>query len=593
MEGAMTGPRAEGWKRGKLRRLLAAFAALVLVASAPLSAQGNDLRPALELERQGRYGDAAARFQQALRRNPADAAALFGLERVLQRLGRLPEMLPFLDSALVRGGEQQQIRALQLRVLGTLGRTAEIEVASERWIAIAPRREDPYREWAFAVAQRGDIPAARRVLERGSRVLGGGALMQELAQVDIVSGDWPSAARHWHAAATARETLLQAAGMSLGQAPPGAREPVLRALRDEIRDSTARWIAAELLLAWSRPGEAWTLLDSSLPRDRNRAATLLKRFADRAHRATIPEIARVRGYALERLAGLVSGQAAHQARIDAARAFADAGDRHDAERMLERIAADTARAPASAGGAMATLIAVTADADRVEEAEQRFNEWASRLTLDDQADLRARIAWAWVRTGRLDRADAVLALDSSLAVAAIRGWVALYRGNLREASEWFREAGPYTGTRDHATARTEMLALVQRVAPDSLPALGAALLELRRGDSTSAVKTLIAAARTVPRAGGRGDILALAARVAMAQGDGQAAPLFEEVIAVDSTGPVVPAAHLALAALAARAGRSDEAVHRLEHLILAFPESAVVPQARRLLDQVQGAIPKS
>lgn len=590
---ARTDGRAEGRKGGNPRGLLMAFAALALVVSAPLSAQSNDLRPALELERQGRYGDAAARFQQTLRRNPADAAALFGLERVLQRLGRLPEMLPFLDSALARGGEQQQIRALQVRVLGTLERTDELEVVSERWIAIAPLREDPYREWAFAVAQRGDLPAARRILERGSRVLGGGALTLELAQVDIVSGDWSSAARHWHAAATARETVLQAAGMSLAQAPAGARELVLRALRDEIRDSTARWIAADLLLAWSRPGEAWTLLDSSLPRDRERAATLLKRFADRAQRTTIPEIARVRGYALERLAGLVSGRAVQQARIDAARAFADAGDRHAAERMLERIAADTARAPASAGGAMAALIAVTADAGRVEDAEQRFNEWASRLTLDDQADLRARIAWAWVRTGRLDRADAVLALDSSLAVAAIRGWVALYRGNLREAGEWFREAGPYTGTRDQATARTEMLALVQRVLPDSVPALGVALLELRSGDSASAVKALVVAARMVPRAGGRGDILALAARVAMARDDGQAGLLFEEVIAVDSTGPVVPAAHLALAALAARLGRSDEAVRRLEYLILAFPESAVIPQARRLLDQVQGAIPKS
>jgi hypothetical protein len=43
--------------------------------------------------------------------------------------------------------------------------------------------------------------------------------------------------------------------------------------------------------------------------------------------------------------------------------------------------------------------------------------------------------------------------------------------------------------------------------------------------------------------------------------------------------------------LAAR--RHAEAVTQLEHLILAYPESALVPQARRALDVARGAVPQT
>jgi hypothetical protein len=42
-----------------------------------------------------------------------------------------------------------------------------------------------------------------------------------------------------------------------------------------------------------------------------------------------------------------------------------------------------------------------------------------------------------------------------------------------------------------------------------------------------------------------------------------------------------------------RAGRSSEAIPHLEHLILTYPSSAVVPEARRELERAKGAIPKS
>jgi outer membrane protein assembly factor BamD (BamD/ComL family) len=42
-----------------------------------------------------------------------------------------------------------------------------------------------------------------------------------------------------------------------------------------------------------------------------------------------------------------------------------------------------------------------------------------------------------------------------------------------------------------------------------------------------------------------------------------------------------------------RNGRSADAIPHLEHLILTYPSSAFVPEARRVLERAKGAIPKS
>jgi hypothetical protein len=42
-----------------------------------------------------------------------------------------------------------------------------------------------------------------------------------------------------------------------------------------------------------------------------------------------------------------------------------------------------------------------------------------------------------------------------------------------------------------------------------------------------------------------------------------------------------------------RRAHPADAVAHLEHLILTYPESAVVPEARRELERAKGAIPRS
>lgn len=566
---------------------------LFAVGEAAHAQAGPELARALELERDRRHAEAADLYERVIDREPSNLQALFGLERVYGALGRVGEIPRFVDEALEREPDNDALRALSLSVYGRLGDMQGVGRAAEDWIARNPSAAEPYREWAFAVSGRGDMETARRVLERGRERLGPHVLGAELAQVAAFTGDWHNAARHWHEVVDARPDQAGVAAASLGQAPSVVRDAVLAVLAHDIGDLPARRLAADLLAGWGRPGEGWTLLDASLPADRTLAAQILRRFAERIRGHGSPESERVRGYALERLAGLTSGTDAQMARVDAARAFADAGDRAGAERMLDQMSRDPTAAPSAAVRAMAGLIAVRADVGQVAEAERRFLEWRDRLSGDEVAQLMERIARAWIRRGDLDRADRIVAGDSSVASSAIRGWVALYRGELGAAGERFGEAGPFSGTRAEATERTAAIALIERLGPDRRPEIGSGLFAVARGDTARGINILARAARALPARGGRGDLLTYAGMLALAGDPEAAGGLFRAALSADESGPAAPQALLGLADAGLRMGRVAEAVEYLEHLILVHGESALVPQARRLLDQARGVVPRS
>lgn len=568
---------------------------MVLVAPRVGQAQTENraLAEAGELERLGRYAEAAVRYRGVLRADPTSLPALLGLERVFTSLERLDSLVPLVRAALARDSLNQTIRSLELRVWFALGHSDSVTAAAGRWIALAPRSPDPYREWAFTVAQRGDLAGAKRALSEGAGRLGDAALAQDLAQLTTLAGEWTDAARQWVVVVRGNPALLPAATGSLTRAPAVARDEMLSALLGVRGDSTSRRMAADLLAGWGRADEAWPLLDATLPQDPKAAAVLLQRFAERAGTTRSRKGALVRGYALELLGTLVDAAAAGRVRLQAAQAYADAGDLAAAQRMLER-AGTGAEAGGAVAPAMASLIRALAEQGSVEEAERRLLAWSDRLSGDDRETLREAVAWAWAGRGELDKAEAVLAPDSGVAAAAVRGWIALYRGDLGHAREQFRAAGPYTGSREEATRRMSMLVLVERVGADRLPELGRGMLALARGDTAQALADLEAAAQKLSRAGGRAEVLAFAGEQALARRDYQTAEdLLGRALAADSTGPAAPAAELALARVHAETGRTEVAIHQLEHLILAHPQSAMVPQARRLRDRLRGVVPES
>src|SRR5438093_897279 len=267
-----------------------------------------------------------------------------------------------------------------------------------------------------------------------------------------------------------------------------------------------------------------------------------------------------------------------------------------ARSVLERVAGDTTAPPDAQALAQRAVVEALIEAGQLDDAAQQLAT-NRRLAADDRAALRLRLASACIVRGELDRAEATLAGDSTVDALALQGWIALYRGPLREAQDPFRSAGPFAGDREDATERTAMLALLQQVPLESFPELGGALLLLAQGDSTRAVPALRLAAE---RAGGAGRpaILLLAGRVAARTGGTEqqeevALGLFAEVVRTAGQSAAAPAAELEWARLLARRLQTADAIQHLEHLILTYPRSAVVPAARRELERARGAIPKS
>jgi hypothetical protein len=436
------------------------------------------------------------------------------------------------------------------------------------------------------------LNGARRAYLTGRERIGDpAALAGELALVAAAQNDWEEAAREWGLAIGRYPGYRLTARNALARAPDNARPAVLRTLTRGT--PSARRLGAELDAAWGEPGAGWTVLLDNLPAANEEAVEALRQFLDAARADDGPEANRVRGAVLEQIAVRTTGAGASRARLDAARAYAEGGDAASARRMLAQLAADGSAPPEMASGATVTLIEVLLKEGQVAEAERQYLSLRSSLSEETANRLALQVANGWIRQGNLDRAQSSLANDSTVDAIALQGRILLYRGDLKGAANALRAAGPFAGSREDATARTALLALIQPIEADSLPPLGAALLTLARGDSAAAVGQLTAVANGLPPQGGGAELRLLAGRVEAALGK---APEAEQLLraAADSTVPATaPAAELELARLLLSTGRTREATAQLEHLILAYPGSAVVPQARRLLDSARGAIPES
>jgi hypothetical protein len=135
--------------------------------------------------------------------------------------------------------------------------------------------------------------------------------------------------------------------------------------------------------------------------------------------------------------------------------------------------------------------------------------------------------------------------------------------------------------------------MLQPIETDTLPALGAALLKLEQGDTTAAVTALEGVAERLPPAKGGAEVRLLAGRLSKSRGDPVLAERLYRAAASREAPATAPAAELALAELLMERQRAEEAIAQLEHLILTYPESALVPPARRMLDQARGAVPRT
>lgn len=575
-----------------------AIAALVLCATVGPGrvARGQAISPGFELERSGRYAEAASMYLTTVRADPVNVPALLGLERTLFVLNRMPELLPLVQHARARTPENAALRSLEVRVYAALNEPDSLEAVVSRWAATNPRSEVPYREWGLALADHRRWDEARRAYLTGRKTLGGeGTLAIELAELEQRATNWEAAAAEWSRAVAKSADVAPNAASQLADAPPATRERVARVLSAADQPARAKRVGAEVLLSWGQANEAWALLEPTL--GDSESQTALRRFADLAGSLSTPEGHRVRGLALNRWADLVPSPLSERARAEAVRELLDGGDRAAARKVLEGLATDR-NVPGEANAmAQAALLQVLIADGQLDVVEQRL-AGGSGVTADDLAALRLDLAKARLARGELDRAAVALGNDSSVAAIAQRGWIDLYRGDLKGAMEAFRMAGPYAIDRAAATERTAMMAVLQRIQVEKSPELGSALLTLVRGDTSAAIAALRRAAYKLPLEGGRLEVLLLAGQAAARSGGEQQAAaiaLFDEVMrgGKGSESAALPAAELEWSRLLIRNGRASEAIPHLENLILTYPNSAFVPEARRVLERARGAIPKS
>ncbi|HMC53961.1 MAG TPA: hypothetical protein VKH19_02215 [Gemmatimonadaceae bacterium] len=531
---------------------------------------------ALDLEGAGKSLEAASLFRQALHTANA-VSALLGLERVYAELHQTDSLLPAVDT-LIRANPKEPIyREVQLRSLQTLNRDGDARDAFERWLRDAPRDPTPYREYARLLLERNQAQRADSVLARARIQLGGtGDLQLEIAQARAALGQWEESAQAWRSALAQAPYLEQAAAYALAPAPNSARDGIRSQFFAPPLIVAARRSLATLEDAWGTPANGWLAL-RDLPADSVSAAAWLD-FAQRA------EAEERWTHAREALASVLRWRQSPDVALRAAIAAINSGDPGAALGLapLTLAGVDSARAARTLLPVHVRALAALGRPASAERLVVAYDHW---LTPAARATLARSIAFGWVRIGDMSRARGALSeageeADSSDAA----GWIALYAGDLRTARRLLRASG------DASPELAVALALVARLEMDSAPDLGHAFLTLARGDTLQAATTLAESMERLPAAASL--LLYTAAQWRRAaRAEGPATELFKRVVEEYATSAEAPAAELEWARSLRRSGNALEAARRLEHLILTYPQSALVPQARRDLEVVRGSIP--
>jgi tetratricopeptide (TPR) repeat protein len=534
---------------------------------------------ALELESAGKYREAAPLFRSALGTQSA-VSALLGLERVYAELGWSDSLLAPLDTLIRDNPRESVYRSVQLRTLQSLGRDDQLRAAVAEWARQVPGDPSPYREYAKLLLQRGLTASADSVIRQARATLGSTKDFQlEIAQLRAAMGMWEESAQAWRLALAASPYLEQAAIYALAPTPVGTRNAVRQVLLDSPVEVTARQVLAGLEMNWGSAVDGWNAL-KDLPPDSASAAAWTD-FAARAEAEERWPLAR------DALVAALQWRRTPELAVRAASAALRAADPSTALALLplqgpNAIGMDSARAARTMVPIQAEALAMAGRPAAAERLIARYDQWFTATT---RTALTRAIALGWVRSGDMARARASLAAAGSEADSSdAAGWLALYDGNLKTARVLLRTSGE--STPELASA----LAIIARIHADSAPALGKAFLLLARADSVGAASAFVEAAE---RSGDATSILlATAAQLRAAlHDDTQAMMLWRRIVEQQGTTPEAPSAELEWARALRRHGDNAGAVARLEHLILTYPQSALVPQARRELDLARSGIP--
>lgn len=568
---------------GSVRRT--GLATLLLgVLSAPLGAQGGGgaggdaaaaLGRALDLEDARKCREAIPFYRQALGGNDEPAGALFGLERCMAEAGSPDTLLAILDSVLLRRPRDPVVRTIQLRTLITTYRLDAARLAFSHWTNAVPQEATPYREYSRLLLDNGLTRAADTVLQQAAFRLGNvRQVAAEMAELKGALGMWEASATHWRQALSYAPYLESSAVFVLGASSDAGRDSIRTVLLQAPPDLAARRILSALEMRWTSPREAWSPLAELSPTDSVIAAWLA--FATQAEERESWLVARdayVKALAHRRDASLV---------VRAASAALKGDDPAMTLAYADSLASwrDTTQS-----STMSLLrLQALGQLGRAREAEAVLAGLQSRLDPVAKGDAVRAVAWAWVRVGDVARAKATLENGGEQSDERTAAWMALFEGDLATAKTGLRRLDDVS--RDAVLA----LSVFSRTRIEKSPGVGQAFLALARGDTLSAARAFEGSTGEVTDAAPL--MLGIAARLFQATPDSQRSlGLWGDIVSRYPEAPEAAEADLEWARTLRRHGDAAGAITRLEHLILTWPRSALVPQARREMELAKGTVP--
>jgi tetratricopeptide (TPR) repeat protein len=556
-------------------------AVLFAILASRLTAQDQSpLGAGYDAEQRGDWAEAAADYRKALHAGGNTAASILGLERVFSELNHTDSLLPILDTVIAQRPRDAVFRSVQLRALRMLGRQDDERAAFERWVRDAPRDATPYRDYARALLEEGRARTADSVLDRAQRALGSGReFLVETAQLRATMGLWDASARAWRTVIDSAPDLSASAAYALRPTPAASRDKVRAVFIAPPITLGARRALATVELSWGEANDAWFALSSLRPDSTVLAAW--DEFGDAAAAQGEWRTARDAFAAIMSASHAPPGAIARLA-IRAGDAALRAGDAASALAFTDRALATGIDSGTATRVVIPLEIRALAALGRANDADVVLRAYAKFADDSARARFARDVAWGYVRSGDIARARTAVAAAGLGDDRELAGWLALYAGDLGTARIALRQADAPTA--DLVTA----LALLARTRADTAAVVGHAFVDLARGDTAAAATQFVAASDVVRDAAPL--LLATAARLHAARHEeSQAIPLWKRVVEQYADAPEAPEADLEWGRALARGHDVHGALSRWEHLILTYPSSALVPQARREVEAARGS----
>lgn len=592
--------------------LRALIVVLLLCLGLPSQAQDgtrDKLRLAATYERTGDMRSAARIYLEVLEARPADNAAYEGVVRTLTALGQFSSLLPVVEDR----AQRQPSADVSMQLAGVYWKLGKQQDAIAAWSRAVDQAGNDAEAWAIVAESQAAVLANALAIESFSRARDkqddADAFAAQLSALHIALGNVEQGAQEVLKDFRSSNDLMRAQGRLSAIMSTSRGVTVVGALLDTETDQQGD--LARLRQWYYREVKNWkAALAVTIDLDkRNKAqGQELLQFGDGARRDGAFDIA------IEAYETVLSGNPSEQRRLTAIYSYArtldqklrtgTTFDKRDAQRIIDRYAGIVRDFPthwyaSNALYQMALLeIDILSNTDTGRDLLQRLvNQYKGTQAAADGA---LRLARLYIAAEQFDIADQYLVglsrttsseTQAQRDVALVmRGDLAAWHGRIDSAQNYYAKVAAVPGS-TAANDALDRLLILQLADQDS-----AAVAAMRRADKLAATGKALAAAETYRAAAASARDSELrdrcnlsAAEQLMTIGQDTTAMLLLDAIIVDVPETIFgDRALFKKAELAIRRRDVPTAVDALTVLLVQYPRSILLPDARERLRALRG-----